>query len=680
MIVLETIGERCMGIFGEAATDARGDAFWISPHVGTLYEWRFEFLLRRDLDCKTPPPPDSDILKELSQDLDQLEKRAPEIRRDSNKLYVIRELFILRTCLDELPDSKLAKGMEKRFLDSLKRGLVGKFFEGETIVSLRGILDGMLEDDPINAYGLTRSFLMWSGREKSFLTLLLGDVGDTRDLAAQTLERILTDLETRDDTRSLLLLHRFLNAERKRSLPLFRRVVGKLRKRFEAHATTLERQHAYKHLLTLFNREVLVRRAKDALRPQIAGETIEVILPHVRPYRELLDDHYAALVRFDERQKRDLKSVRDALDAVDPMRARELLDGVSTEAHELEVRPTSEIDDLFDETERMAGAIYPVEAMRDEIAQMIADGNYRAAWDRISEFRIASTVIDNNTVREELRARVRTSCSTAVSKRMADTEARLAKLAGAGNSTDAIRAAEAFSFGNLLAGMRDIEGLEESLDTDTARQRLKDVVLDVRKHLVERAVDMVESRRLIDLLFLCETHPDIEDLQEFADRFGFGEEHFGSTRIRHEGRAAIWIRRRSIVVHSRSMASDVPFTNFLVSSVPIAFEVGSGTVSLRVNTTSDHEIKNPIELSEGDERMPVIANRDYELGNRGTIFFSRFFTMRYWIKRKRFLQIEFDRPDEDAFVEAIGQQLDLGLSDVWPTHAEETARAYFVGV
>ncbi|MBF0419471.1 MAG: hypothetical protein HQL78_04830 [Magnetococcales bacterium] len=674
MIILDHVSHEDLSLFG-ATSEPR---IWNSPvklmseHTLKLYQAYGNQLLRRDLGCTTITfPPENFIIDKIKKDVLHFRETLEKAKWDGSKIYIIRELFMLRDIFYDMQETEFVTRIDQDFLGGLNRSLFEKMREQITIAPVKAEL--MEIGDAFETYSMLRTFARWS-RLSNRKMLAFGDLGDIEEDCRDKRDQVLKDLDDSKDLISLILSYRVRTAEGMVQDKEFKSILDYLKNQFSLHKTKLVRERNFKGLLYLFKKEDI----KKELKPDVSGLSVAEALEIVRqadPKGEIFGQDRNELASFQEREQNFIRKSRKFLEQLQPEQALICLDDLKKEAEGLSLRPSLEIPAIEEQVYRLKGILEEIKAFEDRVNALIIQKHMLAAWKEIDNFHLATVAVDVAAIREHLRDKVRGAAQSHADHHINLRAKEIATLL----ASDCIIEA-----GNKAASpLGDVEGLPlpPNYDTQGIYQHLYAPIQKKIDGCIDMASNLEKANRLPELLLHCERYKGISDIDAAVTRIHsqlLGKRYCS---VRFIGENVHWYPSTSLTILRGDEQSDFDFTLTVVSKVPIriGIENGCGYLEIQNSIKNKSWIENVNSPPGMDKKYAdlVPGKRLVLPSNDVRIIFAWHFPMRCILHHERFLRLEFERPSNHAEIMRVWGQ---SLEKLWPNHSSEIGRPFMVGV
>ncbi|GAB0057920.1 hypothetical protein SIID45300_02254 [Candidatus Magnetaquicoccaceae bacterium FCR-1] len=666
MIVLKDVSLEDVSLFGQNAPviDWDSDVEPISRHTLPLYRAWMHTLLRRELGCQ-PIPVDARLVAGIKVDLESFKKtHLGRMKWAENKVYYLRELFVLKELFEEMGNGTMAEFIVAEFLATNQRSLFDQLMRS---VTLGPLWEGLNHsNDSFERYSLVRTFQKWRQLTRGMIdkAFFADNLNQLESQCRQDCDTVLRSLDQSDSMAARVLSWRIQLAEGRTLDKSFKQARKALDTAFDGHVALLLSQYKMDTLLSLFDETSLRAR----MLPKLAGKAVGEALQTVRqadPDRRILADEIIRLSAMEERAKGLLEAARDCLTRSQPDQTMEHIRTLKALLEPDKLLIPSQARDLEEQASRLAEVLKQLQEFEQQMNALKSQGRLREAWQEIANLPISTVAVDVEMIRERWRTDLRQAACALAEMRMTERRQSMRVHLESGRLTEAIRQAETPLL-EYTSGLFPPE-----YDPAAVRARLTGLVDEQVNHVVRQARELHQQRCWPELLLYGERHQGVPGVDEIVAgvRKRLGGGFFQEVQL--EGRKVRWWAKSHITLHRGNMQSDLNTRLAALSQKPIelGMEHGQGYVRLA------EPLKNALFIEHAGKRRQVASGRREALLSGDRLLLTELFPVRCEIVLGRFLRLEFAQPDAEAVQQFWGQTLE----SLWPDWAMETRLPLLVG-
>lgn len=666
MIVLDHVSSEELALFGADGPPR----IWrplvkpISKDTLTLYQAHMNRLLRQDLGCKVFVPPEAQVVGQVKQDVMAFRADLEQAVWSNEKIYFIRELFVLRDLFEAMRDAEFVGVIDRDFLQGLNRSIFEKMRENVTASLVLAELTN--HDSPFETYGMLRTFTQWRRLTAGRIELALGDLSELDTECRAYRDRVLQNLEKNNDLYSLILSYHVRMSEGMKRDRAFAALLANLEKRFHAHVDRLVSAKDIRGLLRLFPKKAV----RGKVRPDIIDLTVAKALEVMRkadPDKQILGEELDTLVAFQEREQGLLDDAQTWVKELKPDKALIALATLRAQTSTLTLRPSAKIADIEEQAHRLKAVLEKLRVFEARVNDFKSKGRLADAWQEVDRFQISTVAVDVAAIRARFRRELIAAAQVDADRRIATRASEIAKLLSVNKIAEAGRLAEAVVLES------DIPPLPPGYDAQTVRQRLNEPVQQRLRQVLDEATQLEQARRLPELLLHCERYVGIADIDATAAKLRARLKNEDACEVILEGEKVRWYPKTVLLIHRGEMDSDLDLTLSVVSRVPIRIGIkdGLGYLDLQAKPT------NPVWVRQGSGRVEVVPGQRAALSSGSRIIFAYHFPLHCMVHHDRFLRLCFEEPADLANVQ---HTWGCSIEQLWPDRVRETRLPILVGI
>lgn len=667
MIVLDHVSAEELALFGEEGQPRtwRSPVKAISKGTIYLYQAHMDRLLRQDLGCEVFFPPEAHVVEQVKRDVTAFRADLEQAVWSNDKIYLIRELFVLRDAFEAMQDTEFVGVIDRDFLQGLNRSIFEKMRENVTASLVMEELTN--NDSPFETYGMLRTFIQWRRLTARRIELALGDLSELDTECRAYRDRVLQDLGKNNDLASLILSHHVRVVEGMKRDKAFAILLADMEKRFHAHVDRLVSARDIRGLLRLFPKKAV----REKVRPDITDLTVANALEVVRkadPDKKILGEELDTLAAFQEREQGLLDDAQSWVRDLKPDKALAALATLRAQTSTLTLRPAGKIADIEEQAHRLKAVLEKLQAFEARVNDFKEKGRLADAWQEVNRLHIQTVAVDIAAIQERWRRELIAMAQADADRRIAARTVEIAKLLGADRIIEAGKLAERSVF--------DSEGpppLPPGYDVQTVRQRLSEPVQQRLRQVLDEATSLEQARRLPELLLHCERYVGIPDIDATGSSLRARLKTEVSCEVVLDGKKMRWYPKSDIRIQRGDENSDFYITLSVISRVPIRIGVKNGIGYLEVQAN----LTNPIWIGQGSGRVEVVPGRRATLPSGTKIVFAYHFPLHCTLHHGRFLRLCFEEPDDPADVQHTWGRT---VEQLWPDRVWETRLPILVGI